>query len=479
MDFMKVFMDLVRTFFWFLTTAFLSFFDMIFEAIQNIATIDISQFDFIWQWWGALCMLLYFFIAVRMIVRFLRTLVDDDILERFDPVKMIARIAAVAIIIGLLPNILGALSNVSTIAIQNIDIMTGNDGAKASQIIVNGARQDGDKDIADWKQIEINDYKKDEKKYNYFNDTWQIVFLLASSATGCVIMIFIGLQIAQRLVGLAFKVLLSPYALSGIVDPDDRTWSTWCKLVLGDLLTNFYQMLLVLLALTLIPAIQISGLAHVIFLLGALMAVMNAPSGVAQILGSDIGVGTALQQMQTLNMMGHVMSSGASLVGAAATTTAAAGIYGTGRVLGGQSLLSTMGRSNAGFNQSSEGWTMRSDGDSGSTIGEETGSYAAGSAASGSGGGSIRRGADPMVRAGSVLDRIDRTCVRNSGADRGMTRCTKSLYAKSAERLARPVQTRTARGTMMTRDSRFVQASHAYHSLKGDGHRGGEGEDNE
>lgn len=151
MDFMKVFMDLVRTFFWFLTTAFLSFFDMIFEAIQNIATIDISQFDFIWQWWGTLCILLYFFMAVRMIVRFLRTLVDDDILERFDPVKMIARIAAVAIIIGLLPNILGVLSNISAAAIQNIDIMTGNDGAKASQIIVNGASQDGYKDIPDWK----------------------------------------------------------------------------------------------------------------------------------------------------------------------------------------------------------------------------------------------------------------------------------------------------------------------------------------
>ena len=94
-------------------------------------------------------------------------------------------------------------------------------------------------------------------------------------------------------------------------------------------------MMLVILVLAVTPAVPISALAKVIFFIGALSAVMNAPTGIAQLLGGDVGVGTAFQQMQSLGMISSAMSGIGGMAAGAALTMGASAIYGGGRVAGG------------------------------------------------------------------------------------------------------------------------------------------------
>ena len=162
--------------------------------------------------------------------------------------------------------------------------------------------------------------------------------------------VFIGIQIAQRMIGLLLKVVIAPFALSGLINPEDNTFSVWRRLVEADFLTNFFQIVLVMIVMISASLVPVGAIAKCIFFIGALLAVMNAPAGVAQLLGGDVGVGTAFQQMQSLMML----SQGASMAGQALQTAGAAGMYLGGRSLGGRSLLSG-GSGSTGQNSSPEG----------------------------------------------------------------------------------------------------------------------------
>ena len=56
--------------------------------------------------------------------------------------------------------------------------------------------------------------------------------------------------------------------------------------------------------------ITLSGLAKILALIGTLFAVLNAPSGISQLIGSDLSVSSALQSLQT-TMIGAGLLSGA------------------------------------------------------------------------------------------------------------------------------------------------------------------------
>ena len=62
--------------------------------------------------------------------------------------------------------------------------------------------------------------------------------------------------------------------------------------------------------------VTLTGIAKILALIGTLFAVLNAPAGISQLIGSDLSVSSALQSLQTTMI-------GSSLIGAA------------GRILGG------------------------------------------------------------------------------------------------------------------------------------------------
>ena len=210
-------------------------------------------------------------------------------------------------------------------------------------------------------------------------------------------------------------------------------------------------------------------IAKTVFFIGALMAIMNAPTGIAQLLGGDVGTGTAFQQVQSLMMLG----TGVQLAGSAMSAISAGGFYGAGRWLGGRSLIGS-GLAGTAMNNG-----IRPDSSSGSM------GYPVGGAFSSAPTGIMQAGAEipatnissdvsdsgvigshasgfRMTNPDSVLGRIADFNAQD-GPGSMVNRAASSLYMRSAQRLSRPVQYRSVRGGVGVRQSRIFSTSRALH----------------
>ena len=207
---------------------------------------------------------------------------------------------------------------------------------------------DGEKAIDYLTLTKINE--KDGDEYKYIPNTENLAWIMLLGAITSYVMLFVGIQIVTRLVGLFLKIVLAPYALSGLVDPNDNAPSLWFRLCMSDFLTSFFQMVSIWIAMAIATHIPdgFNGIGKGIIFIGALFSIMTAPGGIAQLLGGDTGAQTGMQLMQQAVALGQgtqiTMAGLNTAVGAAAAlggkvkTAGAAGFYGAGRMLGARSL---------------------------------------------------------------------------------------------------------------------------------------------
>ncbi len=84
--------------------------------------------------------------------------------------------------------------------------------------------------------------------------------------------------------------------------------------------------------------ISLSGLAKILALIGTLFAVLNAPSGISQLIGSDLSVSSALQSLQTTMIGAGLLSGAGRILESTAKDGGALATYGAGRMFGGSSI---------------------------------------------------------------------------------------------------------------------------------------------
>ena len=471
--------ELGRSLVWLLCSCFLQLMDMCYSVLKDLAILNLGDFSFIWQWWKGICVFLTFFILMRVIIQYFKAALDEELIERYDPLTAVKRITIIAFIVMLLPLVMEGFSGLASTATNDIGkIVTGVDiDTKPSSVLLSVGYSDGNnsatKDL-DYKNVDINEIDEETGEYKLYPETFDLLFAFVSSAVSCIIFVFVAVQIAQRIVGLLLKILISPFALSGIVDPSDNTFSIWTKLCIADFLTTFFQIVLILLVISVVTMVPLSNpIAKTLFFVGALMAVMNAPAGIAQLLGGDVGVGTAFQQVQSLMML----KTGMQMAGDALSFGAAGATYLTGRGLGGKGLLH--GGISAGGTGGGSGMYAGAGGipmmpPTGGLPGTAGGAFAApfgaGEANNVSAEGNANGGIETavaseesrMTKPGTVLGNIaDFNAQDRTGSM--FNNLASSMYLRSAQRLSRPVQYRTSRGGIAARQSRIVSASNAAH----------------
>ena len=206
--------------------------------------------------------------------------------------------------------------------------------------------------------------EKDGGDYKYFKDTSNLVLSLILGGMCLYVFLQVAIQVIQRFVGILLKMVLAPYALSGLVDPDDQAASMWFKLCFSDYLGIYFQMATIWIAMlfaTNLPN-NFSGLAKGLAFIGALFSIIIAPSGVAQLIGADVGSQSGLQMMQQAQMlMGavglglNIAKAGVGIAGVGALAGVGAGktglataIYAGGRMMGARSLNPTGGGNASG-----------------------------------------------------------------------------------------------------------------------------------
>lgn len=364
------FNDSMRKALWAVVKLILWMMDGIYGIINNLFGLNLSDnFSWIWAWFRALCGFLVLFIIIRLILMYLKTIWDEDAAEHIDGLAIIRKMVGIALIILLLPVGLPALSKLSAdmttkfpslVNMQEIapsdvileagliDMSKAADTAQTTDPVAAAKSEagiDANASLVDFLTEDTINDKTGDKKYKYFPDWSNLLLTGVLSGMSVYCLIYVALQIASRTISLLFKVLLAPYALSGMVDPKDTSTATWFKLCMADLLGNFFQMALIWMVLFTCANIQLTGLTKGIFFIGALFAIMNAPTGVAQIIGSDIGTSSGIQSLAQLKAFSGALRSGgaagiamAGAAGGTMLTTGAGAVYGIGRMKGNTSM---------------------------------------------------------------------------------------------------------------------------------------------
>lgn len=382
-------MDGIRWILWMLCKTCFFFIDGIYNIIKPILTFDIGANTTMWKWWAILCALIGFFTFIRMFTMFLKAGVDEDYAMKLNPMNAITRLIAIAVVLSLMPITLKYFTSLSTAFMSNASqmfkvtenfanniIKTGNaekdkklkeiyeqyDGMP-SQIFI-AASSEGK--YPPYPLIDINtteggldnlvggipiiggvlDFASGvfgmDGSYVYYRDTTQLIILIVEAVCGAYLFILMAMQISQRIVSIGIKILMSPIPISGIINPDDRSFGLWIKLLSADLISNFLQYLILLfvMMLTSSKAVQNFGiLGQTIFFLGGLLAVLVGPGQVAQLIGGDgMGLFQTMQGFQAISTLKGLTKAGGSAAAGLIGGGAALGIYGAGRASGLHSL---------------------------------------------------------------------------------------------------------------------------------------------
>ena len=351
MDFGKIFDETMRRVLWFVGRFALQILDFAYQTLLSIFKLNVGDFPFIWDWFKGISILLFFFVLIRLCLMYFKTFYDDEEIERLSGIGILRRLMTISIIMVMIPVIIPGLSIISSSLSEKFPAIVGSQDSKPSTILITSGMADFGDLNSDPKTIETEDSKdlidvitndsindKDGDTYKYFPNTENIALVLVLGVVCCYCYVFVCIQVAQRIVGLLLKILLAPYALSGLVDAKDNSTSIWFRMTMSDFVVNFFQMAMIWLSMVAAVAAPLTGLSKGLFFIGAVFAIMHSPAGISQLLGADVGASESFNQIQTGMAFMGASQMAMHVLGGAASYGAAVGTYGTGRLLGGRTL---------------------------------------------------------------------------------------------------------------------------------------------
>ena len=361
-----------RSIIWIFLGLVLKVVDYIYSIILQFFSLNINQFPWIWTFFKIIFAALAFFVLMRIAIMFFKSAMGDT--ERIDKLSggmLFQRLLAIVITLSFIPILMPALNTfvaesakalpqiavTSEVTPSDIIIEAGSANLKDNKLgeTDTGIKLESGEHYID--KINVSNEginEKDGGDYKYFKDTSNLVLSLILGGMCLYVFLQVAIQVIQRFVGILLKMVLAPYALSGLVDPDDQAASMWFKLCFSDYLGIYFQMATIWIAMlfaTNLPN-NFSGLAKGLAFIGALFSIIIAPSGVAQLIGADVGSQSGLQMMQQAQMLMGAVGTGLNIakagVGIAGVGALATAIYAGGRMMGARSLNPTGGGNASG-----------------------------------------------------------------------------------------------------------------------------------
>ena len=371
-----------RSIIWIFLGLVLKVVDYIYSIILQFFSLNINQFPWIWTFFKIIFAALAFFILMRIAIMFFKSAMGDT--ERIDKLSggmLFQRLLAILVTLSFVPILMPALNTfvaesakalpqiavTSEVTPSDIIIEAGSANLKDNKLgeTDTGIKLESGEHYID--KINVSNEginEKDGGDYKYFKDTSNLVLSLILGGMCLYVFLQVAIQVIQRFVGILLKMVLAPYALSGLVDPDDQAASMWFKLCFSDYLGIYFQMATIWIAMLFATSLpnNFSGLAKGLAFIGALFSIIIAPSGVAQLIGADVGSQSGLQMMQQAQMLMGAVGTGLNIakagvgiagVGALAgaevgKTGLATAIYAGGRMMGARSLNPTGGGNTSG-----------------------------------------------------------------------------------------------------------------------------------
>lgn len=289
----KVYSDFLRRCLWFMSSFSLKAADYTYGVILSLAGLGIAQFPFIRMLFSTLLGLSGFFILCRILLMYAGSILSGDSRREPGSTGMLTRMISILLILTLTPVLFTVLSDITSSAVNAFpgalkENMIPSDVLLAASAVDFSA--DPDQQISFLPQEEndqpllevitgetINETVRTDNGdtvFRYFPDTANIALILLMSAASLWCMIRMSLQIIQRLLGLAGKMLTGVYAVTSIIDPNDSTAGQWFRSCMEDYLAMVKQIIILWLSIRISVSLPDSfpPLAKGIFFIAALAA---------------------------------------------------------------------------------------------------------------------------------------------------------------------------------------------------------------
>ena len=361
-DFIVEFFRLVL---WELCKALLTLMDVSYSLMKEIGLMEIFSLDAIWKMWSGVMIFITFFVVIRIAKIAIVTLNDSEKIQKFSVISVLQKMFITLLIITFIPFGMKAVGSIGAWSIDNFTAIIGmSNDELPSTVVVNsysnassgswdesGNFIPGVEVTYTMKDIEINAFNEGAKTYKFFPEISDLFTILIIGFTAAIIMIMVAVDFGKRVHEQVLALMVTPITISSVISDSYDTFFSWLKGFISLYLTNFYQLLIVILALTMssFSIIKEAGWwIQIVLLVSGLLVALAGSASIAKYIGGDTSSGGSLQQMASLRMATSGMGRGIGgmargvgnigrKLGGTALSAGAGAAYGAGRALGGNS----------------------------------------------------------------------------------------------------------------------------------------------
>ncbi len=171
--------------------------------------------------------------------------------------------------------------------------------------------------LSNWKTVDINKttggFLGIGKVYCY---DFNLFMMIVISILTLFLLVFVGVQMAKRVVELALYKIISPMVATSLTNKKSKAFDTWLKGVIALFLVTAVQFICLGLLINSFSSIMKETnnvLTGLLFLVGSLLFVITSPQIISSLLGENIGAMSAYSDIQSSIMMASGVGMGLSV----------------------------------------------------------------------------------------------------------------------------------------------------------------------
>ena len=316
--------DAIRSIFWWLTKGVLFLLDGMFAVIDDIWRFKFFDNPYVNKIYSATIIVACTWIILKVLLEIvMHYFVNQD--DNSSPTRVFKGIIISIVLMFLVPPLFNwgyDLSSKMTQYVVAASSSTGTTGesietSMASMILTafadNDKMYENDKQyfIKNWKTVDYNEVVDDglfdSGKYKYSFSTFTIMLV---GLVVVVLLVFIGIQVAKRVIELALYKAIAPFVCTSMVSNRSRAFEVWAKGVMGAFLVTTVQYLCIGILFNVFGQVS-SGTSYavsvVIIVIGALLFIISSPQLVSALLNANTGAMSNMSELHTLAAMGTSM----------------------------------------------------------------------------------------------------------------------------------------------------------------------------